>query len=467
MGEADIAVIGTGVMGGNLALNMASKGFGVALHDLDPSKPRTLAAGEHGQRFFVAEDLPSLVAAVRAPRPFVMLAPAGKAVDELVAALSPHLSEGDILVDAGNSDFHDTERRTAEAESRGQAFLGMGVSGGAEGARRGPAIMAGGSRGVWERVAPIMERIAAQHDGKPCAAWLGPGGAGHFVKTAHNGIEYAIMQMIAEAWGVLRDGYRLGPRDAAEHFRVWGDGPLDSYLMEIAAEVLAAPDPHGEGPLIDVILDRAGQKGTGLWTAVEAQKLGAPATTVEAALVARSLSAQRERRLDAASILGAPAKPVEGDAARRALRSALIAGTVTAYAQGFALIEAASDAHGWDVSLPDVARVWRAGCIIRSSLLDPMAEALAPRDDAMPPLLGDPHFARLIDETDGALREVVAACARHGLPAPALMASLGWLDTLRSPRTTADMIQGLRDRFGLHGFERTDREGGGFHGPWA
>jgi len=470
-GQADIAMIGVGVMGSNLALNMAEQGATVALYDLDASKAQALADENFPGKLIACASLEELAATVRAPRPFVMLAPAGETVDDLIDAMVPLIDAGDILIDAGNSNFRDTQRRTAEAEARGTAFLGIGVSGGAEGARRGPAMMAGGSRGVWDRVAPVFEKISAKHNGAPCAAWLGANGAGHFVKTVHNGIEYALMQMIAECYGIMRDGFGMSAPEIGEVFADWDKGALDCYLVEITAKALAATDSETGEAMVDVILDRAGQKGTGLWTAIEAQRVGAPLTTVEAALIGRSLSARRDERLAMEGVYGPAPQRIadEGLDPKIMLREALIAGKIVAYSQGFALLNAASIENGWDIQLVDVAKVWRAGCIIRSRLLTEMATALemerVTTGSAMPLLMREP-FVGMMKTAIPSLRGAVATSAVYGLPAPALSAALSWFDLARTGRSTANIVQAQRDFFGAHGFERTDREGGGFHGDW-
>jgi 6-phosphogluconate dehydrogenase len=470
--QADIAIIGVGTMGSNLALNMAEQGAHVALYDLDAEKPRKLAAENFPGKLIPTADLAELVAAVRAPRPIVLLAPAGAVIDSLIDSLNPLLAAGDILIDAGNSAFRDTQRRVKGAEADARAFLGVGVSGGAKGARNGPAMMAGGSASAWARVAPVFEKIAAQHNGKPCAAWLGPDGAGHFVKSAHNGIEYALMQMIAECYGILRDGFGMSAPEIGAVFSDWNKGALDCYLVDITAKALKANDGESGGPLVDVILDRAGQKGTGLWTAVEAQRLGVPATTVEGALVGRSWSARRDERLTLERHYG-PAPRRIADAGldpQTMLREALVAGKIIAYSQGFALIHAASHDHGWDINLVDVAKVWRAGCIIRSRLLGEMTTALemerVTTGSAVPLLLREP-FMGMMKAADPSFRGTVATAAVYGLPVPALSSALNWFDLARTGRSTANLIQAQRDFFGAHGFERTDREGGGYHGAWA
>jgi len=470
--NSEIAIIGTGVMGASLALNLAEKGHRVALYDETSGKAEAVRAnaGDLAARLTVCNSLQYLVANLERPRSFVMLVPAGEAVDDLIGTLLPLTETSDVLIDAGNANFRDTRRRSAALEAAGRDFLGIGVSGGAEGARRGPALMAGGSRNAWARLEPLFSEIAARHDGTPCCAWLGPDGAGHFVKTVHNGIEYADMQMIAEVYGLLRDGLCLKMDEIAEVFRRWHTGPLQSYLIEVTAKVCAARDTDSGRPLLDIIIDSAGQKGTGRWSVIEAQHLGTTATSMEAAVAARNLSADRVVRQKMAQLYGAAAKPLGdalGDKAQTLARleAALYAGKIIAYAQGFSLLAAASEEWDWDLPLAAVARLWRAGCIIRSAFLDDIASALD-QPSAGANLLMAPSFAAHLQETQGDLHATVAAAAAHGLPVPALSAALNFFDGYRTGRSTADLIQGQRDFFGAHGFERMDKPGH-FHGPWS
>ncbi|MFV0475865.1 MAG: NADP-dependent phosphogluconate dehydrogenase [Pikeienuella sp.] len=470
--KADIGLVGVGVMGAALALNMAEKGFRVAVHDRDFDKmqaARQAAAGMKGG-IEIAETPEALVDAIRAPRPIILLVPAGGAVDDIIAAWRPLLSEGDLLIDAGNANFHDTRRRTAALEAEGLAFLGLGVSGGAEGARYGPSIMAGGSPALWSRVAPVLTAIAARHGEEPCCAWFGPDGAGHFIKTIHNGVEYADMQMIAEVYGVMRDGLGMDPAAAAAVFDDWRAGPLASYLVDVTAEVLATVDAETGRPLIDLVQDRAGQKGTGGWAALEALRLSAPAPAMEAAVAARNLSARKTERLRMQALFGAAPGPLDGalgdaEAATASLRDALLAGRIIAYAQGFEVFRAASAEYAWGLDPAAIARVWRAGCIIRSALLDDIAAALAASPETN--LIAAPAFVGMMKAAQGELRRVVAAAAAHGAPTPALASALGYFDQLRTGRGTANLLQLQRDFFGRHGFERVDRDESGLHGPWA
>ncbi|TBW40813.1 NADP-dependent phosphogluconate dehydrogenase [Siculibacillus lacustris] len=452
-------------MGAALALNIAEKGFPIAVFNRSPGRTRTFfaEAGDLAPRVVPCETLEAFVAAIAAPRIVIVMVTAGTPVDDQIAVLRPLLGPDDLLIDCGNADFHDTERRSAAAASGGPAFMGVGVSGGEEGARHGPSIMAGGTEAAWAKVAPVFTAIAAKYEGEPCAAQMGPGGAGHFVKTVHNGIEYADMEMIAEVYGVMRQGLGLDPAAIAAVFERWNRGPLASYLIEISAIVAATLDPETGRPLLDVIVDSAGQKGTGRWTVIEAQMLGAPVTAVEAAVAARNLSARREERRLGAEIFGTPAGNPP-DVTVEALENALLAGKILCYAQGFGLLSTAAREFGWTLPLPTIARIWRAGCIIRSTLLGDMAQALAATPGA--DLTHVAPFTDILRRTEGDLRRVVAAAALAGLPVPALAAALAHFDTMRRVRGTADLIQGQRDFFGAHGFERVDHPGA-HHGPWT
>ncbi|MVA96825.1 NADP-dependent phosphogluconate dehydrogenase [Nitratireductor sp. CAU 1489] len=469
MHTAEIGLIGLGVMGSNLALNIAEKGHRIAVWNRTTETTRRFAedAGALGAMIVPCDTLADLAAAIRPPRPIILMVPAGAVVDEQIRALRPLLSADDILIDAGNANFRDTMRRFDELDGSGLAFIGMGVSGGEDGARNGPSIMVGGAPSSWLRVKDVLVAVAAQYRGEPCVAHLGSDGAGHFVKTIHNGIEYADMQMIAEVYGLLRDGAGLKAGEMARLFQTWNGGRLESYLVEITASVLATEDPETGDPIVDVILDRAGQKGTGRWAAIEAQTMAVPATAIEAAVAARSLSAMKDERVAAEALYGAPVTAFS-KANRRAviddLESALYAGKIAAYAQGFAVMEAASREFAWGLPLATVARIWRAGCIIRSQFLDDIARAYD--EDAPANLLAAPRFVKAMQDAHPALRRTVARAAAAGIPVPALSAALAYFDTYRTARGTANLIQAQRDYFGAHGFERIDA-GGAHHGPWS
>ena len=464
---SDIGLVGLGTMGAALALNIAEKGFPIAVFNRTTSVTKDFAAeaGKLAPRITPCESLTALVAALKTPRAIILMVPAGAPVDQMIAALRPLLDRDDLIIDCGNANFHDTRRRAAEAEALGSPYLGVGVSGGEEGARHGPSIMGGGPKEAWERVAPILEAIAATFEGQPCATWMGTDGAGHFVKTVHNGIEYADMQMIAEIYGIMRDGLAMEAEEVAQAFEAWNRGPLKSYLIEITGEVARAVDPVTGLPMIDVILDRAGQKGTGRWTAIEALHLGAPATTIEAAVAARNLSSRLDERLAGAARFNLPTRQIPGDAALiDRLQEALLAGKICCYAQGFGLLAAASKEFGWGLPMAGIAEVWRAGCIIRSAMLDDMARALA--GDAPGNLMFAPRFAEMLLGTQGSLRAVVAQAALSGIPTPALSAALGYFDMMHTARSTANLLQAQRDFFGAHTYQRLDRPGK-FHTHWA
>ncbi|UWQ21300.1 NADP-dependent phosphogluconate dehydrogenase [Jannaschia sp. W003] len=462
MAEARIGLVGLGTMGAALALNIAERGFPIAVWNRTTSVTHEFGdRADEGWRDRVVpcDTLEALVARIERPRAIILMVPAGAPVDGQIAALRPLLDEGDILVDCGNANFHDTVRRM---EDSGGPFLGVGVSGGEQGARHGPSIMGGGAPEHWARVEDVMTAISAKHEGEPCAALLGPGGAGHFVKMVHNGIEYADMQMIAEIYGLLRDGEGLGPDAIGSVFAEWNEGPLASYLIEITATVARARDVSTDRPLLDVIVDAAGQKGTGRWTAIESQHLLTPVPAIEAAVMARNVSARRAERAAGEALFGRGPQAVAIDHAT--LEGALIAGKVLCYAQGFTMIAATGEAMGWDVDLPEVARIWREGCIIRSAMLDDMAAALSAHPGEN--LMRTPFFADLLGRHHGALRTVVARAVEAGHPVPALASGVAYFDAMRTARGTANLVQAQRDFFGLHGFVHEDGRTD-VHGPWA
>ncbi|MEL6587352.1 MAG: NADP-dependent phosphogluconate dehydrogenase [Pseudomonadota bacterium] len=462
MTKPRIGLIGLGTMGAALASNIAEKGFDIAVFNRTTQRTRDFAdqAGPLAPKIHPAEDLAGFVSSLATPRAILLMVPAGAAVDDQIAQLRPLLDPADVIVDCGNANFDDTARRTTSGQG---PFLGVGVSGGEEGARHGPSIMGGGDPAHWARVADVMTAIAAKHDGDPCAARLGPGGAGHYVKMVHNGIEYADMQMIAEVYGILRDGMSLSTPDIAQVFGRWNTGPLESYLIEISGTVAAATDRATGQPILDVIVDAAGQKGTGRWTAIESQHRLAPVPAIEAAVVARNLSARLEERAATEAVFGPAPGPVT-DLSQDVLEQALIAGKILCYAQGFEMLRAASADFDWDLPMARIAQIWRQGCIIRSGMLDDMASALA--DHPGTNLVRTPFFADHLRRTHGALRQTVAAAALAGHPLPALSSGLAYFDVLRTGRGTANMIQGQRDFFGRHGFVHVNGSEGQ-HGPWA
>ena len=466
MTQANMGLIGTGTMGSALALNIAENGYDIAIWNLDLSAVDSLiaSAGDLAPRLARCDNIVNLVHNLAAPRAIILLVPAGKAVDSCIDELLPLLSPGDTIIDGGNSDFRDTIERTKRLEEVGLAYLGIGVSGGAEGARRGPSMMAGGTRANYAAVEPVLAAIAAKYHGDPCVAHLGPDGAGHFVKTVHNGIEYADMQMIAEVYGLLRDGEGLSAGEGASFFDRWNHGVLESYLIGVTAEVLATKDPQTGLEIVDLIIDKAGQKGTGRWTVIEAIRMGQSASIIEAAVGARVLSSEKTTREIAAPLLAPAGIDTVVTFSEQDLESALIVGRALAYAQGFRILNAASEEFNWDLDFARIAEIWRAGCIIRSAMLDDIADAFR-TDLPNGRLVLSKHFIEVLSQNVAGLRRVVAAAALRGLPVPALAAALSWFDTLRQARGTTDLIQAQRDFFGAHSFQRVDVEGH-HHGPW-
>ncbi len=467
MQAMDIGLVGLGVMGENLALNLERHGFSVAGFDLDASKRENFAQRTRGLRAQAAATLAELVASLSVPRRLWLMVPAGAAVDQVLAQLTPLLSPGDVLIDGGNTLYTDTQRRIAALQGSGILYVGAGVSGGEEGALRGPALMPGGSPEAWPLVKPLLQAIAAEaEDGQPCCEWMGPGGAGHFVKMVHNGIEYADMQLICEVYAFMQ---RLGlsAGEMGEVFGAWNQGELGSYLIDITAHILQRTDPDTGRPLVDMILDTAEQKGTGKWASQVALDLGVPAPTIAEAVFARTLSAIQTERVAAAQVLRGPEKTAlpERGAVLVQLRTALLASKVCAYAQGFALLRAADQEQQWQLPMAQVAKVWRAGCIIRAHLLEDIRRAYTHQAD-LPNLLVDPHFARVMADGQQALREVVAMAALQGVPMPAFMSALSYYDAYRSARLPANLLQAQRDYFGAHTYQRTDRPGK-FHTRWG
>ena len=470
MEQAEIGLIGLGVMGSNLALNIAEKGNKIAVFNRTPEKTDEFvaSAGDLRSQIIPCKTIEEFVAAIRPPRPIIIMIKAGDAVDQQMEHLKPYLSKGDIMIDAGNANFRDTMRRFDNLKDSGLTFIGMGVSGGEEGARHGPSIMVGGTEESWERVKPVLTSIAAKYNGEPCVDWLGENGAGHFVKTIHNGIEYADMQMIAEIYGILRDGLKMSAVEIADVFGAWNKGRLNSYLIEITEKVLRASDPISGGPMVDMILDQAGQKGTGKWSVIEAQQLGIPATAIEAAVAARVLSSIKDERQAAEKAYdNIGVEKISGDKAAllKDLELALFAGKIAAYAQGFAVMSGASKEFNWNLPMPTIAKIWRAGCIIRSQFLDEITSAFT-KDPHVANLIVTPAFSAMVKETDGALRRAVSYAVLGGLPVPALASALGYFDAYRRGRGTANLIQAQRDFFGAHGFDRLDGADS-HHGPWG
>ncbi len=466
--RATIGLTGLAVMGRNLARNIARHGHTIAVHNRSTEKMTSLVEefGDEGD-FVPTESLSEFVDAIERPRAIIIMVQAGAATDAVIDELVPLLDAEDIVVDAGNAHVDDTRRRQEALAAHDLHFVGMGVSGGEEGALNGPSIMPGGSEHAWERLGPVLTSIAAEVDGEPCTVHVGPDAAGHFVKMVHNGIEYADMQLIAESYDLLRTVVGLSPGEIAEIFRGWNEGDLESFLIEITADVLAHTDGETGRPFIDVVRDAAEQKGTGRWTVQSALDLGVPVTGIAEATFARSLSGHTGQREAARETFGSEVHDVgvDRDAFVERIRAALYASKVVAYAQGFDQIKAGSDQFDWDVDLAAMATIWRGGCIIRAQFLNRIREAYA-GSPGLPSLLVDPYFADAVRDGLDAWRDVVATAARAGVPTPAFASSLSYFDALRRDRLSAALIQGLRDNFGAHTYERTDREGT-FHTLWA
>jgi 6-phosphogluconate dehydrogenase len=464
-----MGVVGLGVMGSNLARNIESHGFPVAGYDRSPEKTKAFVEGPAKGTAVTGVDRPEkLMEVLERPRRILMMVPAGKPVDDVIAHLQPHLQEGDILIDGGNSHFADTDRRADQLADAGFRFVGTGVSGGEEGALRGPAIMPGGPKEAWEALAPIFRAIAAKaEDGEPCVDYMGPRGAGHYVKMVHNGIEYGDMQLIAEVYDLLHRGAGVPTRELAAIFSEWNRGELRSYLIEITALVLEREDPETKQPLVDVILDEAQQKGTGKWMSQNAFDIGAPIPTVNAAVEARILSALKSERVAASRVLRGPTPRFAGDRARLidSARQALHASKITSYAQGMAMLRMASQEYHYAIDPGTVARIWRAGCIIRASLLGDIREAFA-RQAGLVNLMVDDAFRDALGKAQDAWRHVVQTAVGMGIPVPAISTSLAYYDAYRSERLPANLTQGQRDFFGAHTYRRTDREGV-FHTDWS
>ena len=467
--EPQFGLTGLAVMGANLARNVAHHGIPVAVHNRTASKTERFMA-EHGSEGPITGtgSVEEFVAALERPRTIMTMVKAGPPVDAVIDQLVPHLERGDTIIDGGNSHFRDTQRRTRALADQGLRFLGVGVSGGEEGALEGPSIMPGGDRDAYADVEHVFTTIAAQVDGTPCCTYVGADGAGHYVKMVHNGIEYADIQLIAEAYDLLRHGVGLEVSEVAKVFESWNEGDLDSFLIEITGIVLAKTDETTGRPLVDVIVDEAEQKGTGRWTAQDALELGVPLTTITEAVFARTLSARRAERVSASQRLVGP-RPGDGAPLDRAfvddVQRALYASKVVAYAQGFAQMAAASETEDWDVDLGSMATIWRGGCIIRAKFLDRIREAYA-ADPHTPNLLFVDYFRDAVADAQDSWRRVVTVATERGVPVPAFSSALSWYDGYRRERGPANVVQGLRDYFGAHTYRRTDREGS-FHTRWG
>jgi 6-phosphogluconate dehydrogenase len=468
MDKAKFAMVGLGVMGQNLALNVANKGYPVAVYNRTESVTREFVAGlTDDQAIFGAYSYSELAAKVEQPRRIMIMVKAGPAVDAVINDIKPFLDPGDILIDGGNSFFEDTERRTTALEKEGLLFIGAGVSGGEEGALHGPSIMPGGSQEAWAALAEIFTAAAAKaYDGEPCVDYVGPGGAGHYVKMVHNGIEYALMQLIAEVYDLLGRGLGFGADELGDLFEAWNDGELSSYLIEITYKIFRKMDEETGKPLLDVILDEAQQKGTGKWTSQNAFDLGAPTHTINAAVASRIISGMKSQRTAAHELIQGPAPVFSGDREEllSAVRAALYASMVLAYAQGFGLMQSASDEYGYALDMKKIAKIWRAGCIIRADLLDGIMQA-DDRNAALENLLMDDHLRGEVVKRQGALRYVLTMAIPMGIPVYALSSALAYFDAYRTERLPANLTQAQRDFFGAHTYRRLDKEGT-FHTDW-
>jgi 6-phosphogluconate dehydrogenase len=464
--QYEIGMIGLGVMGRNFMLNMVDHGYAVAGYDKDREKVEVLWKESAGRDIYGAEDVLSFITLLRKPRAILLLVPAGAPVDAVIQDLLPHLDKGDLIIDAGNSYFKDTDLRTATLAAKGISFLGVGVSGGEEGARHGPSIMPGGSKEAYERVRPILEAASAKVQGDPCVTWLGPGSAGHFVKMVHNGIEYGIMQLISETYDLMKRGMGLNDDEIRDAFAVWNQGELNGYLVEITSQIFSKQDPKTGNRLIDEILDVAKQNGTGLWTSQSAMELKVPTPTIDLAVAMRDMSVLVKERKQAETIYQRLPGHLPGDrpVLLNQLGRALYSALILTYAQGMALLAAASDKYGYQLDLEAVARLWRGGCIIRAALLEDIREAFKTKKD-LSNLLLDPTLSRKVIEHQEDLRQVVSLAAESGVPAPGLMVSLGYLDAYRSAWLPTNLVQAQRDYFGSHTYERIDDKGT-FHTEW-
>ncbi len=464
----DIGMIGLGVMGKNLALNMADKGFHIAVFDRFSSVVDEFTGkGPAASQILGTHTLAAFTAALKSPRQIMLMITAGDPVDQMIEQVLPYLESGDILIDGGNSHFQDTRRRFDKLTARGIRFIGMGVSGGEEGARHGPSLMPGGNREAYQEIAPLFSKIAARVADRPCFSFVGPDGAGHYVKMVHNGIEYADMQLIAESYHILRQAGGLAAAEMHEVFADWNKGPLDSYLIEITRDIMLVVDQETGNPLVEMILDKAGQKGTGKWTSQSALDLGVATPAITESVFARCMSAAKEERVIAASVLAGPQGQWSGQREEliQALHDALYASKICCYAQGFALLRAAGQEYGWNLQFGEIAMLWRGGCIIRARFLDKIHEAFA-GDPALANLMLDTFFREVLASAQKPWRLVVKLCRDLGIPTPCLNASLDYYDAYRQAVLPANLIQAQRDYFGAHTYERIDQSGS-FHTQWT
>lgn len=468
MSQQQIGVIGLAVMGKNLALNIESRGYSVAVFNRSYNKTEDFLANEAaGKNFVGAKTIEEFVHSLEKPRKIMLMVKAGAATDATIESLQPYLETGDILIDGGNTLYEETMRRNKMLDETGIHFIGTGVSGGEEGALKGPSMMPGGQKEAYDLVAPIFEAISAKVDGDPCVTYIGPNGAGHFVKMVHNGIEYGDMQLIAEAYDILKHVLGMDTQELHEVFKEWNKGELDSYLIEITADIFTKTDDETGKPLVDVIMDKAGQKGTGKWTSKNALDLGVPLPLITESVFARFISSLKDERVQASSELTGP-KPVKYEENREelieAVRKALYMSKIVSYAQGFAQMRAASEENGWDLQYGDIAMIWRGGCIIRANFLQKIKDAYD-RDPQLVNLMLDPYFKEVVEGYQSALREVVALAIKNGIAVPTFSSAIAYYDSYRTADLPANLIQAQRDYFGAHTYERKDKEGV-FHTSW-
>jgi len=467
MGKQQFGITGLAVMGQNLALNVESKGFSVAVHNRTGSRTKEFYEQRcQGKNIVATYDLKEFVDALETPRRIMIMVKAGDPVDEVISQLRPLLSKGDLLIDGGNSFFKDTIRRGEDLAKDGILYIGTGVSGGEEGALHGPAIMPGGQKEAYDLVAPILTKISAHVNGDPCCTYIGPDGAGHYVKMVHNGIEYGDMQLICEAYYIMKTALDMSAEELHEVFTEWNKGDLNSYLIEITADIFSKKDPETGNPLVEMILDKAGQKGTGKWTSQSALDLGVPAPTIAEAVFARCISAIKEERVAASKVLKGPSDKFQGDRAKlvEQIHDALYASKVCSYAQGFALMREASKEYGWDLKFGEIAMIWRGGCIIRAHFLNRIKEAFD-EDPNLTNLLLAPYFKEIVEKAQDNWRSVVVTATQLGIPVQAFSSALAYFDSYRRDRLSANLIQAQRDYFGAHTYERIDKEGS-FHTEW-
>ena len=462
----DIGMIGLGVMGRNFVLNMADSGFGVIGFDKDSDKVEALQKEGEGKKVHGAKTLDEFINGLKKPRAVMMLVPAGAPVDSVIKELLPHLEKGDLIIDGGNSHYVDTDRHTKEVEEKGLNFFGVGISGGEEGARRGPSMMPGGHEDAYDRVKPIFEAAAAKVDDEPCVTYLGPGSAGHYVKMVHNGIEYGIMQLISETYDIMKHVLKLNNDELYETFKNWNQTELQSFLVEITYKIFKQPDDKSDKRLIDMIQDAAKQKGTGKWTSQDAMELQIPLPVIDTAVAMRDLSAFKNERVNAAKILTGPNAEFDGNKTEfiEKLKNSMYFAMITTYAQGMVLLKHASDKYQYNLNLQDVAKIWRGGCIIRAGLLEDIRSAFA-KVNELPNLMVDPKFAKVLIERQSDIRDVVSTAVNFGISAPGLMSAISYYDGYRNGRMPANLIQAQRDFFGSHTYERIDEEGT-FHTHW-